>query len=122
MWRGTSRLALFLGKVVMVMTLSSLMVSLILYLAPDYHIEQERGDQAALMCDSPVTNSTASYTYSELRDEVATLAGVLDWLGVSKGDRVIIYMPMIPQAITAVLACARTGAIDSVVFGGFATK
>ena len=60
-------------------------------LALDYHIEQERGDQVALICDSPVTNSTASYIYSELRDEVATFAGVLDWLGVSKGDRVIIY-------------------------------
>ena len=92
------------------------------YLALDYHIEQGRCDQAALICDSPVTNSTASYMYSELRDEVATFASVLDWLGVSKGDRVIIYMPMIPQAVIAILACVRMGAIDSVVFGGFAAK
>ena len=92
------------------------------YLALDYHIEQGRGDQAALIYDSPVTNSTASYTYSELRDEVATFAGVLASLSISKGDRVIIYMPMIPQAVIAMLACARLGAIHSVVFGGFAAK
>jgi len=92
------------------------------YLTLDYHIEQGRGDQAALIYDSPVTNSTASCMYSELRDEVATFAGVLDWLGVSKGDRVIIYMPMIPQAVIAMLACARIGAIYLVVFGGFAQK
>ena len=75
-----------------------------------------------MIYDSPVTNSTASYAYSELRDEVATFAGVLDWLGVRKGDRVIIYMPMIPQAVIAILAYARMGAIDSVGFGGFAVK
>ena len=91
-------------------------------LARDYHIEQGRGYQTALICDSSVTNSTASYMYSELRDEVATFASVLDWLGVSNGDRVIIYMPMIPQAVIAILACARMGAIDSAVFGGFAAK
>ncbi|MBT5685554.1 MAG: AMP-binding protein, partial [Gammaproteobacteria bacterium] len=92
------------------------------YLALDYHIEQGRGDQTALIYDSPVTNSTASYTYSELRDEVATFAGVLASLSISQGDRVIIYMPMIPQAVIAMLACARLGAIHSVVFGGFAAK
>ena len=72
-----------------------------------------------MIYDSPVTNSTASYTYGELRDEVATFAGVLDSLGISKSDRAIIYMPMIPQISIAMLACARIGAIHSVVFGGF---
>ena len=76
------------------------------YLALDYHIEQERGDQAALIYDSAVTNSTASYTYGELRDEVATFVGVLDSLGVSKGGRVIIYIPMIPQAVISMHARA----------------
>ena len=76
------------------------------YLALDYQVEQGRGDQTALIYDSPVTDSTASYTYSELRDEVATFAGVLASLDIGKGDRVIIYMPMIPQAAIAMLARA----------------
>jgi propionyl-CoA synthetase len=77
------------------------------YLALDYHIEQGCGDQTALIYDAPVTNSTASYTYSELRDEVATFAGVLDSLSISKGDRTIIYMPMLPQAAIAMHARAN---------------
>jgi len=92
------------------------------YLAVDQHIEKGRGEQPALVYDSPVTGSKVSYTFIELRDEVANLAGMLTNLGVAKGDRVIIYMPMIPQAAFAMLACARIGAIHSVVFGGFAAK
>ena len=90
--------------------------------ALDYHIEQGRGDQAALIYDSPVTDTIRSYTYSELRDTVALFAGVLADRGVVKGDRVLIYMPMIPEAAIAMLACARIGAIHSVVFGGFAAR
>jgi propionyl-CoA synthetase len=90
------------------------------YLALDVHIKAGRGDQLALIYDSPVTNSQARYTYNELRDEVARAAGALRDLGVGKGDRVIVYMPMIPQALIAMLACARLGAVHSVVFGGFA--
>ena len=90
------------------------------YLCLDYHVEQGRGDQAALIYDSPVTNSKASFTYLELRDQVARFAGGLKSLGVQKGDRVVIYMPMVPEAVVAMLACARLGAIHSVVFGGFA--
>ncbi|NVB42767.1 AMP-binding protein [Pseudenhygromyxa sp. WMMC2535] len=90
------------------------------YLALDYHIEQGRGDQLALIYDSPVTETKRSWTFSQLRDEVARLAGTLQSLGVTKGDRVIIYMPMVPEAAMAMLACARLGAIHSVVFGGFA--
>src|SRR6187431_1684977 len=86
----------------------------------DRHVERGRGQQKALIYDSPVTNTTRAYTYAELRDEVATLGGVLQDLGVKKGDRVIIYMPMVPEAVIAMLACARIGAIHSVVFGGFA--
>ena len=92
------------------------------YLALDYHIEQGRGEQAALIYDSPVTGNTQSFTFTELRDAVAQFAGVLAKLGVVKGDRVIIYMPMVPEAAIAMLACARIGAIHSVVFGGFASK
>ncbi len=92
------------------------------YLALDYHIEQGRGDQTALIYDSPVTNTVKKFTFTELRDEVALFAGVLRGLGVEKGDRVIIYMPMIPEAAIAMLACARIGAIHSVVFGGFAAR
>ena len=88
--------------------------------ALDRHVEGGRADQAALIYDSPVTNSQRSYTYAELTDEVAVLAGVLIDLGVGKGDRVIVYMPMIPEAVMAMLACARIGAVHSVVFGGFA--
>jgi propionyl-CoA synthetase len=86
----------------------------------DRHVERGRAGQKALVYDSPVTNSKRSFTYRELRDEVATLGGVLQDLGVKKGDRVVIYMPMIPEAVIAMLACARIGAIHSVVFGGFA--
>lgn len=89
------------------------------YLALDYHIEQGRGEQTALIYDSPVTNTKQRFSYNELRDEVARFAGVLKALGVTKGDRVVIYMPMIPQAAIAMLAVARLGAIHSVVFGGF---
>ena len=91
------------------------------YLALDYHVEQGRGDTTALIYDSPVTDTKASYSYRQLRDEVATFAGALAKLGVAKGDRVVIYMPMIPQALIAMLACARLGAVHSVVFGGFAS-
>jgi propionyl-CoA synthetase len=92
------------------------------YNALDRHVERGRADQAALIYDSPVTGTQAIYTYRELRDEVARLAGVLKQLGVTKGDRVIIYMPMVPEAAIAMLACARIGAIHSVVFGGFAAR
>lgn len=90
------------------------------YNALDRHAEGERASQTALIYDSPVTNTTSSYTYAELRDLVARFAGVLDGLGVGTGDRVVIYMPMVPEAVVAMLACARLGAIHSVVFGGFA--
>jgi propionyl-CoA synthetase len=90
------------------------------YNALDRHVENGRGDQLALIYDSPVTNTKATYTYQQLLDEVALFAGVLRELGVEKGDRVVIYMPMIPQAVMAMLACARLGAVHSVVFGGFA--
>ena len=90
--------------------------------ALDRHVDSGRGDQAALIYDSPVTDTIARYTYRELRDEVAQLAGALTELGITKGDRVIIYMPMIPEAVMAMLACARIGAIHSVVFGGFASN
>lgn len=92
------------------------------YNALDLNIEQGRGDQAAIIYDSPVTQTKLSITYSELRDRVARVAGSLNNKGVSKGDRVVIYMPMIPEAAIAMLACARLGAIHSVVFGGFASN
>ncbi len=92
------------------------------YNALDRHIEDGRGNQAALIYDSPVTDTIKTYTFLELRDETAKFAGVLADLGVQKGDRVLIYMPMIPQAVIAMLACARIGAIHSVVFGGFAAN
>ncbi|MBK1727346.1 propionyl-CoA synthetase [Halorhodospira neutriphila] len=92
------------------------------HLALDAHVEAGRGEQAALLYDSPVTGSRARYTYRELRDEVARAAGMLRELGVGHGDRVILYMPMIPEAVIAMLACARLGAIHSVVFGGFAAN
>jgi propionyl-CoA synthetase len=88
--------------------------------ALDRHVRDGRGDQTALIYDSPVTGSQRTYTYTGLRDEVARFAGVLRGLGVDKGDRVIVYMPMIPEAVIAMLACARIGAVHSVVFGGFA--
>jgi propionyl-CoA synthetase len=88
--------------------------------ALDRHVRNGRGDQAALIYDSPVTGTQRRLTYRELLEEVARFAGVLRGLGVSKGDRVIVYMPMIPEALVAMLACARIGAVHSVVFGGFA--
>ena len=92
------------------------------YNALDVHIERGRGKQIALIYDSAVTETVRRYTYAELRDEVARLAGGLAAQGVTKGDRVIIYMPMVPEAVMAMLACARIGAIHSVVFGGFAPR
>lgn len=93
------------------------------YNALDYHIDERgRGDRIAIIYDSPVTGIIKKFTYSEVRDQVAKLAGVLVDQGVVKGDRVIIYMPMIPEAAFAMLACARIGAIHSVVFGGFAPR
>jgi propionyl-CoA synthetase len=90
------------------------------YNAVDRHVEAGRGEQNALIYDSPVTDTVQTITYRELRDQVARFAGVLRGLGVDKGDRVIVYMPIIPQAAVAMLACARLGAVHSVVFGGFA--
>jgi propionyl-CoA synthetase len=90
--------------------------------ALDRHVEGGRAEQTALVYDSAMLGTQASYTYRELRDEVARFAGVLAGLGVGTGDRVIIYMPMVPQAVVAMLACARLGAVHSVVFGGFAPR
>jgi propionyl-CoA synthetase len=90
--------------------------------ALDRHVDAGRREQAALIYDSPVTGTQRTYTYAALRDEVATFAGVLTGLGVGHGDRVVIYMPMVPEAAVAMLACARIGAVHSVVFGGFAPK
>ncbi|MFG1227595.1 propionyl-CoA synthetase [Xanthobacter wiegelii] len=90
--------------------------------ALDRHVAAGRGDQAALIYDSPVTGTRRTLTYGEMLKETATLAAVLQDMGVGKGDRVLIYMPMVPEAICAMLACARIGAIHSVVFGGFAAK
>src|SRR5882757_219750 len=88
--------------------------------ALDRHVDAGRGDQAALIYDSPVTDTKRTYTYRELLDLTARFAGVLRGLGVDKGDRVVIYMPMVPETVIAMLACARLGAVHSVVFGGFA--
>ncbi|MGH7354287.1 MAG: propionyl-CoA synthetase [Candidatus Rokuibacteriota bacterium] len=88
----------------------------------DLHVDRGRGKQQALVYDSPVTGTVKAFTYAELRDEVARVAGMFRRLGVGKGDRVIIYMPMVPEAVMAMLACARIGAIHSVVFGGFAAN
>ena len=90
--------------------------------ALDRHVDAGRGDQSALIYDSPVTDTQRTYTYRQLRDEVARFAGALAELGVERGDRVVVYMPMIPEAAIAMLACARIGAVHSVVFGGFAPK
>ncbi|MGY8958111.1 MAG: AMP-binding protein, partial [Alphaproteobacteria bacterium] len=90
------------------------------YNAVDRHVEDGRGDQAAIIYDSPITDSKRTITYLQLKDQVSRFAGVLVGLGVTKGDRVIIYMPMVPETAVAMLACARIGAIHSVVFGGFA--
>src|ERR671936_920368 len=90
--------------------------------ALDRHVDNGRADQTALIYDSPVTNTVVSFTYRELRDAVARFAGALAAQGVEHGDRVIVYMPMVPEAVVAMLACARLGAVHSVVFGGFAAN
>ena len=91
------------------------------YNALDRHVQAGRGDQVAVIHDSPVTDTRAKITYAEMRERVAKLAGALAAQGVGMGDRVVIYMPMVPEALVAMLACARIGAIHSVVFGGFAS-
>ncbi|HSF95179.1 MAG TPA: AMP-binding protein, partial [Thermohalobaculum sp.] len=90
--------------------------------AVDRHVAAGRGDQPAVIHDSPITGTKSSITYAELKDRVASLGGALQAQGVGKGDRVIIYMPMVPEALVAMLACARIGAVHSVVFGGFAAN
>ena len=92
------------------------------YNCVDRHVEQGRGDRTALIHDSPVTGSKRVFTYAGLRDEIARFAGVLRRHGIEKGDRVIVYMSMVPEAVVAMLACARIGAVHSVVFGGFAAN
>src|SRR5262245_59640120 len=92
------------------------------YNALDRHVERGRAEQAALIYDSPVTGSQQTFSYRDLRDRVARPAGAIAAHSVTKGDRVIIYMPMIPEAVVAMLACARLGAVHSVVFGGFAAN
>ncbi|WP_089298869.1 propionyl-CoA synthetase [Actinoplanes regularis] len=90
--------------------------------ALDRHVAAGRADQPALIHDSPVTGTTRTYSYRELRDQVAIFAGALRRLGVSRGDRVVIYMAMVPETVIAMLACARLGAVHSVVFGGFGSR
>ena len=92
------------------------------YNAVDYHVDNGRADQAAIIYDSPVTDQSATISYKELQERVARVAGMLQARGVGTGDRVIVYMPMIPEAAIAMLACARIGAVHSVVFGGFAAN
>src|SRR5205085_8788649 len=92
------------------------------YNALDRHVAGGRADQVALIHDSPLTNTVTKFTYAELLKEVQALAGVMQDFGVVKGDRVILYMPLVPEAVVAMLACARIGAVHSVVFGGFAAK
>ncbi|MGB3489874.1 MAG: propionyl-CoA synthetase, partial [Xanthobacteraceae bacterium] len=92
------------------------------YNALDRHVANGRAEQLALIHDSPVTNSVTTYTYAQMLHEVKTFAAVMQDFGVAKGDRVIIYMPLVPEAMVAMLACARIGAVHSVVFGGFAAK
>ena len=92
------------------------------YNALDRHVDEGNGDRLALIYDSPITGNKSSYTYSVMRDRVAEIAGALKNQGVVKGDRIIIYMPMIPEAVMSILACARIGAVHSVVFGGFAAN
>ncbi|NXI02146.1 ACSS3 synthetase, partial [Pachycephala philippinensis] len=94
----------------------------ICYNAVDRHVENGRGDQIAIIYDSPVTNTKEKVTYKELLEQVSKLADVMIKHGVKKGDRVVIYMPMIPQTVYSMLACARIGAIHSLIFGGFASK
>ena len=92
------------------------------YNALDFHIDNGRGDRTALIYDSPITGNKKKFTYKELKEKVSKFAGALQNQGVKKGDRVIIYMPMIPEAVIGMLACGRIGAIHSVVFGGFASN
>lgn len=92
------------------------------YLAVDYHVKNGRGEQAAIIYDSPVSNTKTTISYSELLDKVSQFAGLLQQNGVTKGDRVVVYMPMIAEAVVAMLATARLGAIHSVVFGGFSAN
>jgi propionyl-CoA synthetase len=92
------------------------------YNALDRHVAGGRADQLALIHDSPLTGSVTTFTYAQMLREVQTLAAVMQDFGVTKGDRVILYMPMVPEAVVAMLACARIGAVHSVVFGGFAAK
>jgi len=92
------------------------------YNAVDRHVEAGRGDQTAIIYDSPVTDTKRHITFAELQTRVASLAGALRAKGIAAGDRVIIYMPMVPEALEAMLACARLGAVHSVVFGGFAAN
>ena len=92
------------------------------YNALDFHIEKGRGEKIAIIYDSPITGVKKKITYNQLRDKVALFAGALKKLGATKGDRIIIYMPMIPEAVIAMLACGRIGAVHSVVFGGFAAN
>ncbi len=92
------------------------------YNALDHHIEQGKGEKIALIYDSPITGKKAKFTFNQLKEKVSKFAGALDNQGVKKGDRIIIYMPMIPEAVIAMLACGRIGAIHSVVFGGFASS
>ena len=92
------------------------------YNALDIHIDGGRGDKTCLIYDSPITGNKKQFTYKELREKVSKFAGALTNQGIKKGDRAIIYMPMIPEAVVAMLACGRIGAIHSVVFGGFASN
>src|SRR6266481_6899920 len=92
------------------------------YNALDRHVAGGRAGQVALIHDSPLTNKIAKFTYAELLKEVQALAAIMADFGVAKGDRVILYMPLVPEAVFAMLACARIGAVHSVVFGGFAAK
>ncbi|MDB5590520.1 AMP-binding protein, partial [Enterovirga sp.] len=90
--------------------------------ALDRHVASGRGDQTAIIYDSPVTGTTRRISYAEMLDEVRVLAGLLAELGIAKGDRVLLYMPMVPEALVGMLASARLGAVHSVVFGGFASR
>ena len=92
------------------------------YNALDRHVAGGRADQVALIHDSPLTNTISKFTYAEMLKEVQALGAVMQDFGVTKGDRVILYMPMVPEAVFAMLACARIGAVHSVVFGGFAAR
>mgnify|MGYP005702551861 FL=1 len=92
------------------------------YNALDFHIDNGLGEKTALIYDSPITGNKATFTYNELRSKVSKFAGALKNQGLQKGDRAIIYMPMVPEAVVAMLACGRIGVIHSVVFGGFASN